>query len=258
MFLFMAKIVCVASGKGGVGKTTSVVNLGSALSKFGYNTILVDGNINTPDLGLQLGMPSNGINLHDVLSSNRSIFESVYLHPNGTKVVPAGINMWGLLKLSRDKLSEIKKLKSYSDIVLLDCSPGINDEAEACISVSDEVLIITNPDIPSVTDALKTIALAKKFNKPIIGAIVNKRFGKDFELSDNNVSEFLGVPVIGVIPHDEKVPRSLSNLKSVVNAFPFSKASVGFKKAAARIIGQDYELLEKPSIFDKFKSIFRK
>ncbi len=254
----MGKIICIASGKGGVGKTTSVVNLGIALNKFGYDTIIVDGNINTPDLGMHLGMPTTGVNLHDVLTKKKSIFESVYIHPNGTKVVPAGINMWGLLKLSRDKLSEINKLKNYSDIILLDSSPGINDEAEACIKASDEVLIITNPDIPSVTDALKTIALAKKLNKPVIGAIVNRHANKKYEMSIGNIRDFLGVPIISVVPVDEKVYKSLSMRKTVIEAFPFSKASIGFKKAAAYIIGQDYEVIEKPSIIKRIIKVFKK
>ncbi|HLE06774.1 MAG TPA: cell division ATPase MinD [Candidatus Nanoarchaeia archaeon] len=254
----MSKIVCVASGKGGVGKTTSVVNLGSALSKFGYDTIIVDGNVNTPDMGLHLGMPSNGTSLQDVLKNHKSIFESVYLHPNGTKVVPSSINMWGLLNLSRNKLNEIKKLKGYCDLILLDCSPGINDEAEACIKASDEVLIVTNPEIPSVTDALKTVMLARKNGKTVIGAIINKKLGKDYEMSDANVSEFLGIPILSAVPDDEKVRESISTKKAVVDLYPNNKASIGFKKAAARIVGQEYTDLEKTGLIGRLFSFLRK
>jgi len=241
----MAKIVCVASGKGGVGKTTSVVNLGSALTKFGYDTIIIDGNVNTPDVGLHLGMPTTGTTFHDVLKGDKSIFESVYVHPNGTKVVPSGINMWGLMKLSRNSISKVQKLKEYCDVILVDCSPGINGEAEECIKASDALLVVTNPDMPSTTNALKTIMLARKHNKEVIGAIINKQEGKKFEMSKANVEEFLGVPIISVIPEDDKVRKSLSERKTVVDAYPFSKASVGFKKAAAHLMDQEYETIEK-------------
>ncbi len=251
----MSKIICVASGKGGVGKTTSVINIGSALNKFGYDTIIVDGNINTPDIGLVLGMPANGTNLSDVLLNKKTIYETVYLHPNGTKVVPAGLNMWQLKDMNMEKLNEIKKLKNYCDIILLDCAPGINDDVEKCIKISDGVLIVTNPEIHSVTDALKTVFLAKKYNKPVIGAVINKFEGKEYEMSAENIEQFLGVPVISVIPFDNKVKKALSERKTIVDAYPFSKASIGFKKAAAKIIGQDYIVKEGllQRIFNFFK-----
>lgn len=252
----MSKIVCVASGKGGVGKTTSVVNLGSALNKFGYETVIVDGNITTPNLGLHLGMPVGGTTLFDVLHNNKSIYESVYIHPNGTKIVPAGINMWELTNLPKTRINEIKKLKNFSDVVLIDCSPGINDEVETCFKLSDEVLVITNPDIPSVTDALKTISLARKLKKPVAGVIINKKSGKNFEMSIKNVEEFLGVPVISIVPDDENVKNSLSMRKAVVDAYPFTKASFGFKKAAAVLVGQDYNAINNHGFINKIKNVF--
>lgn len=254
----MSKIVCVASGKGGVGKTTSVVNLGSALNKFGYDTIIIDGNINTPDMGMHLGMTNPGTNLQDVLKNEKSIFESVYIHPNGTKIVPSGINMWSLLSLSRNKLNKVKELKKYCDVILLDCSPGINDESEACIKASDEVVIVTNPDVPSVTDALKTIMLARKHDKQVIGAIINKKQDKDYEMSEANIQEFLNVPIISTIPEDDKVKKSLSKCKTVVDAYPYSKASTGFKKAAARVVGQEYETLDNTGVLGRLIRFFKR
>lgn len=251
----MGKIVCVASGKGGVGKTTSVVNLGSALNKFGYDTIIIDGNINTPNLGLHLGMPNNGTSIHDVLKGNKSIYETVYLHPNGTKIVPASINMWGLLKMDVKRLNEIKKLKEFCDVILLDCSPGINGETEACIKSSDEVVIVANPEMPSVTDALKTIMIAKNNGKNVIGAIINKTEGKNYEMSIKNIEEFLGIPVISIVPTDDKVRKSLSEMKAVVDNYPSSKASIGFKKAAAKIVGQNYDIVNK-GIINKLRNFF--
>ncbi|MFA5405755.1 MAG: cell division ATPase MinD [Candidatus Nanoarchaeia archaeon] len=255
----MTKVVCIASGKGGVGKTTSVVNLGSALSKFGYDTIIVDGNIGTPDLGMHLGMSNNGTSFHDVLKGDKSIYESVYIHPNGSKVIPSSINMWGVLNLSKDRIKkEINRLNGLCDIVLIDCAPGINDESTACIKACDEVIIITNPDVPSVTDALKTISLANQNGKQVVGAIINKSAGKNYEMSTTNIQEFLGVPVISVVPDDNNVRRSLNEMKAVVDSYPYSKASIGFKKAAAIIVGQEYKDLEKQGFIARLAGLFRK
>ncbi|MBD3312350.1 P-loop NTPase [archaeon] len=252
----MSKIISIVSGKGGVGKTTSVINIGSALSKFGYDTIIIDGNVDTPDLGLHLGMPNQGTNLQDVLTDEKSVYETVYLHPNGVKVVPAGINMWSLMNLSKNNLKKIKGLKNYCNAILLDCPPGINDEAENCIKVSDEVIVVTNPNILSTTDALKAVVMARKHKKKVLGVLINRKNGKDYEMSDANISEFLGIPLLGVVPEDEKVMKSLNERKTVVDAYPSSKASIGFKKIAAKIMGQEYKDIEE-GLWYKFKKLLK-
>ncbi len=254
----MTRIICIASGKGGVGKTTTVANIGSALNKFGFDTIIVDGNFLTPNLGLQLGINNTSTNLLDVLNNNKSIFESVYLHPNGTKVIPSSINMWGVVKLPFNKLEELNKLRGFCDLMLVDCAPGLSDDAKACIKASDEVVIVTNPEITSVTDSLKTVQLAKQLGKPVIGVVINKVNNKSYEMSVKNVVDFLGVPLLGVVPDDESVKQAISNNKTVIDSKPFSKASIGFKKVAARIIGQDYEDLEKIKFIDKIRMFFNK
>ena len=120
------------------------------------------------------------------------------------------------------------------------------------------MLIVTNPEIPSVTDALKTVMLARKNGKTVIGAIINKKLGKDYEMSDANVSEFLGIPILSAVPDDEKVRESISTKKAVVDLYPNNKASIGFKKAAARIVGQEYTDLEKTGLIGRLFSFLRK
>ncbi len=254
----MVRVICVASGKGGVGKTTSVVNLGYALNKFGYDTIIIDANMGTPNLALQLGMPKVSVTLHDILATNKSIYEAVYVHPNGVKIVPAGMSMWELNRRFNKKLSnELAKLNGVCDIILLDCSAGIK-EAKPAIEASDELLIIANPNLSSITDALKTIELGKSLGVPTMGFILNMYRGKKYELSPSNVEEFLGVPLLAVVPDDEQVRISQAKNSAVVDYSPNSKASIGFKKAAAKIVGQEYRELENTGFIEKMIYFFRK
>lgn len=255
----MTRVICVASGKGGVGKTTSVVNLGYTLNKFGYDTIIIDANLGTPNLSLHLGMPKVGVTLHDVLASNKSIYESVYVHPNGIKIVPAGMSMYELSRRMNKKLGkELLKLKGVCDIVLLDCSAGIKSEARTAIKAADELLIITNPDLPSITDAFKTIEISKSLGVPVIGFILNKHRGRSYEITPSNIEEFLGIKLLSIVPDDEYVKISQVNNNAVVDYKPNCKASIGFKKAAAKIVGQDYKDLEDLTIFERAILFFRK
>src|SRR3989339_136057 len=109
----MAKIYAIASGKGGVGKTTSAINLGAALNKFKEDVIVVDANLTTPNIGLYLGAPIVPINLNHVLQGKADIEEAIYEHESGTKIIPSSLSLRDLKKIDTDFLKEaVKKLKT--------------------------------------------------------------------------------------------------------------------------------------------------
>ena len=95
----MTRYITCISGKGGVGKTSSSINLGAAFTYFGKDTTIVDANLTTPNVGVHLGVPIVPINLNHVLQGKNHISEAVYLHPAGIKIVPAGISVDELKKL---------------------------------------------------------------------------------------------------------------------------------------------------------------
>jgi septum site-determining protein MinD len=125
------------------------------------------------------------------------------------------------------------------------------------IKAAQELFIVTNPSLPALTDALKTIELARSIGTTPKGVIINMHTGKDYELSVKNVEEFLGLPVISVIPDDDKVRKSLTKKKSVIEAFPDSKASISFMQAAARLVGQEYKDLVKQGFFSRIKNFLK-
>lgn len=235
----MTKFVCIASGKGGTGKTTATLNLGLALSEHRDVTV-IDGNISTPNIALHLGIQNLPIYLNHVLQGKKKIIQSIYTHKN-LKVIPSSIFIKDIRKTNHKNIKkEVRKLKNLTDIVLLDSSAGLSDEVVSCLSASDEILILTNPDIPSVTDSLKTVKLAQELKKPVTGIIVNKTSNKH-DLSKEEIERILEHEVIGEIPEDSNIPSSIKLANPLLHSYPNSKASKAYKKLAAELTGTEYK-----------------
>lgn len=237
----MTRFVVIASGKGGVGKTTTVINLGTALSNFGRDVIILDANLSTPNMGLHLGTPNVPITLNDVLEGKKRIHEAAYLHPSGLKVILSSIAMDRYNEEHVHKLKDaINSLEGASEVVIIDAAAGLGKEAKSAIAVADESIIVTTPDLPSVTDALKTIKTCEKLGTKVIGIVVTKVNNDNLEMTLKNVETLLEKPVIGMIPNDNAIRKSLY-LKNPVNyTHPKSGASVAYKKLAAKLIGEKY------------------
>lgn len=238
----MTRIICIASGKGGVGKTMLTANLAAALAERGKNITAVDANLTTPNLGIHFGIPLSPITLHDVLKGSASIYDALYNHQNGLKIVPAGLSLKDLRGTDARSLpNALLELLGTTDIILLDSSAGLGREALVAMESSDEIVVIVNPDVSSVTDALKAVRLAKETGVKISGVVVNKRAGRKHELSNNEILGMLEEPkLLAEIPEDVKVSRSIAVRLPVVYRYPHSEASHQIRKLAAQIVGEKY------------------
>jgi len=119
------------------------------------------------------------------------------------------------------------------------------------MGVADDLIIVTNPELPAVTDALKAIKLAEENGTRVLGVVVNRVKGLRHELTLNEIKSMLEVPIISVIPEDLAVPRSIAKRIPVVHHKPNSKASIEFHKLAARIIGEPWVALKKKSWLER-------
>lgn len=244
----MTKFIAIASGKGGVGKTTTALNLGTALSNFGKDVVVVDANLSTPNIALHLGSPKLNITLNDSMRGRVNIKDAAYLHPSGVRIIPSSISFDDMEGINPNSLHEtLLGLVGSTELVILDTAGGIGEESKAAIISADEVIVVVNPDMLSIADALKTIRIAEERGIKVTGAIMNRVKGDSFELSRKNVEALLDKPVIGMIPEDNSVFRSLALKHPVVYTHPDSGAAIGFKKLAAKIMGQEYlhDLAEK-------------
>ncbi len=239
----MTRVITITSGKGGVGKTTSAINLGGAINQFGKDVVVIDANLTTPNIGLHLGAPIVPVSLNHVLLGKAKISDAIYEHESGTKIIPSSLSIRELRNLQHDKLKEVtRKLKKMTDFIILDSAAGLGDEAIAALDAADEIVIVTNPEIPAVTDALKASKLAEQLGKEVKGVIVTRVRGDKIEMPISNIRDMLELPILGIIPEDRNIPRSVLMKNALVYAYPRSKAARAYKRVAAKLIGKnDYE-----------------
>lgn len=238
--VFLSRSICIISGKGGTGKTTSAISLAHVIGKH-KKILLVDANLTTPNINIHLGAPILRNTLMNVLRDEVSLKEAVYTHESGLRILPAISSKHDLKRLKYDKIKEtLHNLKNQADFIILDAAAGLGREAISAIEASDEVLIITNPELSAVLDAQKTIQVAQELGKTILGAVINKYIGDRYDLKVNNVERLLDLPVIGVIPYDNSVREALKMKQPVTHTHPKSKASKEYERVAGLILGKKY------------------
>jgi len=236
------KKILVASSKGGVGKTTTAINLAAVLSMYGKKTLLVDANLAAPDIGLHLGAPFVETTLHHVLTNSAHAFDAVYEHHSGLHVMP------GSIELSHKNIQHKKSLKSITaelenvyDYLILDSESHTKDiELQNTLHAADSVLLVTQADLPSLTHTLKTKKLAEKMQKQILGVIINKH--TEYDLSEKSVEKFLECNVIGIVPDDMTIKESQHAREILVHSHPYSKAATSYKKIISHILGDNIDL----------------
>jgi len=105
--LKMSKIIVITSGKGGVGKTTTAINLAAAINHFGKEVLVIDGNLTTPNVGIYFGSPEVPINLNHILSKKVEALEAVYEHESGVKIIPASLSVHDSMNADFTKLKSV-------------------------------------------------------------------------------------------------------------------------------------------------------
>lgn len=234
--ILMRKIIGFFSGKGGTGKTTCALNTALAIHQLGEKVVVLDCDMDNPNISLHMGLYNFPITLHDVLDKDVNVLEAVHIHSSGLRFIPSSIPF---RQMSTD-LTKLKTSLSELDYVtLLDCPPGIDRNVLSLLSMCDEILVVTNPNIPAVTDALKVIQKALDLGKSDIGIIVNM-VGKKHELSVQEIEEACKVPVLGTIPVHKKFKKSLHDRVPIILAEPNSNPTISFKKIASSLVGKEY------------------
>ncbi len=238
----MSKIIVITSGKGGVGKTTTAINLGAAMNYFGKDVLIIDANLTTPNVGIHLGSPEVPINLNHVLNGKADVFEGVYEHESGIKILPSSLSVKELKNLKPERLIKYKKdFKKVADIIIIDSAAGLGNEALSAIKMADELVIVSNPEMAAIADALKAVKLAEEFKKEIKGVIMTKVKGDKIELQPSTVKEMLEIPVLGMIPEEDSVREALNLKDAVVHTHPKSNAARAYKEIAAQLCNAEYD-----------------
>ena len=235
----MAKFISIMSGKGGVGKTTTATNLGLAIQKLGEEVIVMDGNLSSPNLSLHLGNSYFPVTIHDVMQNIHHISKAIYNHHTNLRIIPAELGIEAMKLVNFEKLHEkLQDLHMMTKYLIIDGSPGLGRESTQLINISDEILVVTNQDTPSLVDAKRLINLAKRQGKTITGVLVTKYKKRRYRLSKEDIEEFLETPVLAVIHEDKRFEKTVHKKTPYIHLYPKARASKGYYKIAEAITGR--------------------
>jgi len=257
------KTIVVTSGKGGVGKTTSTANIGTALAMHDKKVCLIDADIGLRNLDVVMGLENRIVyDIVDVVENNCRMEQAMIRDKryDGLFLLPAA--------QTRDKTSVtpyqmkelIEKLKEDMDYVIVDSPAGIEQGFKNAISGADRAVIITTPEVSAVRDADRIIGLleAEGIHKPevVINRIRVDMVEKGDMMGIEDMIEILAIELLGIVPEDEGIVVS-TNRGEPIALNDKSKAGQAYRNIARRIMGEDLPImkLEKEGFLSRFKKL---
>jgi len=231
------KIIGVSSGKGGVGKTTFSINLSAALYEMNYENILIDADIANANLSVQMGLQHNSITVQDLMLERLNPLHAIRIHPTGLRILPASI---AIEKANVDIRGIRERLLPVQETFIMDFPPGIAKNAEDLMKVCDEIIVITTPEITSLTDSMKTVEVARELKKSVLGMVINRVSSDKFELNEAEIRSLCDAHILGTIAEDKKVKRANFECVPYVFRYPYSRPAIDTRIIASRLLGRPY------------------
>ena len=236
----MGEAIVFTSGKGGVGKTTTIANIGAGLSRLDKKVIMIDTDMGLRNLDVVMGMEDQiQYNLIDLLE-NKCRLKQALIRDRYYKnlfMIPAALHCHKITDYESKLYTLVSHLKQEFDFCLIDCPAGIEDGFHFAVSAADRAVVITTPHISAVRDAGRVICLLDGMRLSQTDLLINsynqKMVKKHDMLSQKDIEDILGISAVGVIPADEKVV--VSQNKGVPVLAMHAKASRAFMSAARNI-----------------------
>jgi flagellar biosynthesis protein FlhG len=241
------KILTVASGKGGVGKTTMSANLGVALASLGQRVVLVDGDLGLANLDVALGL-SPEITMQHVIEGIVPMEQALVQGPGGVRVMAGSSGASSMLRLSRKRLDaflcRLDELRDSADIVILDASAGADARVMSFLKVANEAVIVTTPDPSSIVDCYSTAKVLHRYKRDAFISILMNRVedGKQalnaFETIRSAALKFLGkrVNYLGYVRDDKQAAQIARARRPFVLVDPLLPASQDVKTLAEALV----------------------
>ncbi len=249
----MPRSIVVASGKGGVGKTVVSINLAASLASKGKKVTIIDADIEMANVALRLRLPKkeDAKTLHDVLAGRATLEEAVYTTPIGLRVIPSGISFKDLKEIDEEMLEKVlREALSGTDILIIDAPAGLKPTLPA-LRVGQELLIVVNPEVASISDAMKIRLAFKELGGDILGVVVNRMNYDEEDLTIEEIESILEENVLVVIPEDPNVKKSIAYGEPIVVMNPYSPSSKAFSRLTNLLTGEEEEE-KKIDIIKKF------
>jgi flagellar biosynthesis protein FlhG len=243
----VTRVISFTSGKGGVGKTHTVVNTGIALASQGFSVLILDADLGLANVDVLAGVSPKGT-LHDVLKGRCTLDDILVEGPGGIVIIPAasGIEEVQALQASEKMLlmSEVERIAHHYDFLLLDTPAGIGSDVMYFNSAAGEVVCVITGEPTSLTDSYALIkVLSSSYGEKSFGVIVNDVASDSdskvaFNTLANAVQKFLHVEtrLIGWVPSDDAVRECIMDRKPISYARPSSRAARGIEEVARSIV----------------------
>lgn len=227
----MGRVIAITGGKGGVGKSTTTVNLAVSLRMDGYSVAIVDADVEMPNLVEMLSIEPTAT-IHDVLSGRATTEEAIVEISDGFGVVPGDSGLTGYAAIDPGELqSVITTVEDRYDIVLLDTGAGLSYDDILPLGLADEIVLVSSPDPAAITNAQRTREFVEKLGRGIEGVVITKAD----ETVDDSVADQLGARLLAVIPDDPAVKQSTAAGKPIELHAPGSPAAQAFRQLEANL-----------------------
>ena len=263
----MGEVIVITSGKGGVGKTTTVANIGTGLAMLDRKTAVVDTDIGLRNLDVVLGLENRIVyNLVDVIEGSCRMkqalirdkrYPNLFLLPSAQTRDKTAVTPEQMKKLTDE-------LREEFDYIILDCPAGIEQGFKNAIAGADRAIVVTTPEVSAIRDADRIIGLLEANEMKQIQLIVNRlrmdMVSRGDMMSIDDVKEILAIDLIGAVPDDEQIVISTNQGEPLVGRTD-TMAGTAFANICRRITGEEVPLMNltvKSGVFAKLASLFKK
>ena len=260
------KVIVITSGKGGVGKTTTSANIGTALARAGKKVVMIDTDLGLRNLDLLLGLENRIVyTIVDVVEERCKLKQALVKDKkNPNLCLLAAAQTRDKSAVTEEQLKDIcEQLQKDFDFILVDCPAGIEQGFQNAVAGASEAIVVTTPEMSAVRDADRIIGLLEakeeiKSYKLLVNRVRPNMIATNDMMSVEDVSEILSTPIIGIIPEDSGIITSTNKGEPIVNDEK-SLAGQAYSNVAKRILGEDVPFLNletDTSMVGKVKKFF--
>ncbi|MGN0388303.1 MAG: MinD/ParA family protein [Suilimivivens sp.] len=250
----VARVITVTSGKGGVGKSNTAINLAIQFRKMGQRVIILDADFGLANIEIMFGtVPKH--NFCDLIYQGKNIKEIITWGPMEVGFISGGSGIAGLSNLSREYLTYIiqslAELDAIADIVIVDTGAGISDAVLEFLVASGEILVVTTPEPTSITDSyslLKALKRHPRFSEKAsqVKVIANKVDSQNegqalFNKLNAVVARYLKLPItyLGAVPQDSQLSKAVMQQMPVSIQAPTAKSALAYEAIAAKLMNRE-------------------
>lgn len=268
-----SRVITITSGKGGVGKSSTSVNLAVEMTRLGKRVIIFDADFGLANIEVMFGVRPK-YNLADLMFHGKDLKDIVTQGPEGIGFISGGSGIQELTRLTREQIiylsNKLVELDEMADIIIIDTGAGISDNVLEFVTASSEVFLVTTPEPTSITDAyalLKTLNKKEDFSKEdtkvkiISNRVSNEIEGNDiYEKLSTVVDKFLNFQIdhLGNIPQDPLAIKAVLQQKPVTMIYQNSPSAYAYRTIAAKVCNEELTVPEqKKGISQLFSSLIK-